>query len=398
MGTGMPPTDAERLERERLDADRLYNEALTALDRTAIDLHAQSSVSRDDVQRCATALILFLQRITAFVDTKDRQLGADAARRFEALGPALESIAELRTQLGVMQRTVQTLTRQSLALSPQPSALSHQPSMSHQPSAISHRPLAISHQPLAISHDDVRPAISHDDVTYLAFEDQFRGSGESIERRLREYAPIFAGAAGVVDLGCGRGEFLAALKDAGITARGVDANGEMAAVARERGLDVAHGDALAFLEALADESVGGLMAAQVVEHLEPAYLLRLLSVAGQKLKPGAPVVVETINAACWLAFFSSYIRDFTHVRPIHPETLQYLLRANGFTRVSIRYSAPVPEDVKMQPVELSADVMRSGEPAARALVGLAHTLNANAAILNNLLFSHLDYAAIGYRS
>ena len=60
----MAPTDAERLERERLDADRLYNEALTALDRTVVDLHAQSSVSREDVRHCAAALILFLQRIT----------------------------------------------------------------------------------------------------------------------------------------------------------------------------------------------------------------------------------------------------------------------------------------------------------------------------------------------
>ena len=60
----MPLTDAERFERERLDADRLYNEALTALDRTDVDLHAQSSVSREDVRHCAAALILFLQRIT----------------------------------------------------------------------------------------------------------------------------------------------------------------------------------------------------------------------------------------------------------------------------------------------------------------------------------------------
>jgi SAM-dependent methyltransferase len=343
----MPPTVAERLERERLDADRLYNEALTALDRAVVDLHAQSSASREDVQRCATALILFLQRITAFVDTKDRQLGADAMHRFEALGPALESIAELRTQIGVMQRTMQTL---------------------------------------------------NDEITYLAFEDQFRGSGETIERRLREYAPIFAGAADVVDLGCGRGEFLAALKDAGITARGVDANAEMAAVARERGLDVAHGDALAFLESLPDESAGGLMAAQVVAHLEPAYLLRLLSLAGRKLKPGAPAVVETINAACWLAFFSSYIRDVTHVRPIHPETLQYLLRASGFERVTLRYSAPVPEHMKLKTIDLPVDMLRAADPAAQALAHIAQTLNANAAILNDLMFSHLDYAAIGYRS
>jgi len=376
----MPPTDAERLERERLDADRLYNEALTALDRTVVDLHAQSPVSREDVQHCATALILFLQRITAFVDTKDRQLGADAARRFEALGPALESIGELRTQLGVMQRTVQTLTR-------------------HQSPVASQQPPITNSQPISNPQSIRNPqsAIRNDEIAYLAFEDQFRGSGESIERRLREYVPIFAGAAGVVDLGCGRGEFLAALKDAGITARGVDANGEMAAVARERGLDVAHGDALEFLESLPDGSVGGLMAAQVVEHLEPAYLLRLLSVAGQKLEPGAPVVVETINAACWLAFFSSYIRDFTHVRPVHPETLQYLLRASGFERVTIRYSAPVPDHLKMKTIDLPAAVLASSDPASQALASVAHTLNANAVILNTLMFTHLDYAAVGYR-
>ena len=55
-------------------------------------------------------------------------------------------------------------------------------------------------------------------------------------------------------------------------------------------------------------------------------------------------MIETINAACWLAFFSSYLRDFTHVRPVHPETLQYLVRASGFERVEVRYSAPVPTE------------------------------------------------------
>jgi SAM-dependent methyltransferase len=375
MGADMTPTDPAGLERERLDADRLYNEALTALDRAVVDLHAQSPASREDINRCTGALIAFLQRITAFVETKDRQLAADTARRFEGLGPALESVAELRTQLGVLQRTVEMLARQSSVTSRQSTVTSHRSPAGSQQSSV-----------------------NLDEVTYLAFEDEFRGSDESIERRLGAYVPVFAGTTAVVDIGCGRGEFLAALKGAGIAARGVDANGEMAAVARDRGLDVVQGDALVFLDALPDASVGGLMAAQVVEHLEPAYLMRLLSVARQKLKAGAPVVIETINPACWLAFFSSYIRDLTHVRPIHPETLQYLLRANGFAQVSIQYSAPVPDNVKMQPAELGADVVRSGEPSARALVGLAHTMNANAAILNNLLFSYLDYAAVGYRS
>src|SRR6185295_924176 len=106
-------------------------------------------------------------------------------------------------------------------------------------------------------------------------------------------------------------------------------NGEMVAEARGRGLDAVAGDALAHLASLADESIGGLFAAQVVEHLEPRYLIQLLETAFHKLRPGAPIVIETINAACWLAFFSSYLRDLTHVRPIHPETLEYLTRASG---------------------------------------------------------------------
>jgi len=113
-------------------------------------------------------------------------------------------------------------------------------------------------------------------------------------------------------------------------------------------------DALAYLESVPDGSLGGIMAAQVVEHLSPPYLVRLLETAYLKLRPGAPLVVETINPACWLAFFSSYIRDFTHAQPLHPDTLQFLLQANGFGHVTLQYSQPVPEHMKMQPVDVAA--------------------------------------------
>jgi len=78
--------------------------------------------------------------------------------------------------------------------------------------------------------------------------------------------------------------------------------------------------------------------------------------------------------------------------------LQYLLRASGFERVDIRFSAPVPDHVKMKAVNLPAEVHASSDPASKAMVQIAHTINANAAILNSLLFTYLDYAAIGYRT
>jgi len=365
------------LERQRADADRHYNDALTAFDRAVVAAGAQPTIDRGDFSRVATALVVFLQQVTAFVDTKDREIQARFAQRLDELSPALATAAELRTKVTVLERTLDLVTR-TLA-SPAPASAPSAPAASHQ-----------STQPPSRGRLD--------DVAYVGFEDEFRGSEEGIQTRLREYVPLFSGATDVVDVGCGRGEFLAALANAGVTGRGVDINTEMVAVARAHGVDAHEGDALSFLTGLPDESVGGLMSAQVVEHLEPAYLLRLLSVARRKLRAGAPIVIETINPACWLAFFSSYIRDLTHVRPIHPETLQYLLRANGFERVSLRYSAPVPEQVKMKPIELTAEVTASPEPSARALVETARVVNANATILNSLLFTYLDYAAIGYRS
>jgi len=116
---------------------------------------------------------------------------------------------------------------------------------------------------------------------------------------------------------------------------------------------------------------------------DPAAALRELA---RVTRPGGRIVLETLNPACWVAFFESYIRDITHVRPIHPDTLTYLLIATGFQHVDVRYRAPYPEHDKLQPL------------APHASLGDAvDTLNANVERLNRLLFTWLDYAAIGRR-
>lgn len=431
----MPPDDGdlERLERERQDADRRYNEALTAFD--AALLHATSMpdatvvadttplelpggwrgwwlqivqqwlmpwIDRQQAfntrtaaafdalisqqgeraarfERFESTLIVLLQQITAFVETKDRQLAAAARHEFEGHQKLLDNLPDLHAQVAVLQRTAHMLTRDLREPEGHGSAIGVR-----EAGAASARPQAES-----------RPA---DDYKYVGFEDQFRGSIEEIGARLAEYLPIFAGASNVLDVGCGRGEFLALLKSAGVSARGVDVNVEMVASARERGLEVVRGDALAYLASLPDTSLGGLFAAQVVEHLEPAYLIRLLEIAFHKLRPDAPLVIETINPKCWLAFFSSYLRDFTHVRALHPDTLAYLVRASGFTRVSVRYSAPVPEHTQMNMINVPAEFATSTDPTARALIDAARVLNRNADILNKNAFSFQDYAVIGYRS
>jgi len=376
----------EILTRDRQEADQRYNNALTALDRAIVDSGKNENLGREDFERLTNALIVFLQQITVFVETKDRELAAETAARVDAIARSIDSVAELRTQVGALQRAVQSLSR---SVHPGTPALGT-PALG-----------TLAPGTLAPAPSTAAPSTQHpdQDPLYVAFEDQFRGSADAVSEKLRTYVPVFRSASGpVVDLGCGRGEMLAVLKAAGVTARGVDANGDMAAIARERGLDATQGDALAYLQALDDESIAGIVATQVIEHLEPPYLARLLSTASQKMQRGAPIVLETINPACWLAFFSSYIRDLTHVRPVHPDTLQYLLRASGFSEVTIAYSSPVPAPMKMRTIDIPAEVLTAKDTASIALQSLAHTLNANATILNSLMFTHMDYAAIGYRS
>ena len=242
------------------------------------------------------------------------------------------------------------------------------------------------HRPFAATAAVFAPL---DSYKYVGFEDQFRGSQADIGRRLESYLPFFEGAADVLDVGCGRGEFLDLLGSRGIRARGIDSNHEMAEGCRARGLDVTEADAVTFLSGLPDGSLGGIFAAQVVEHLPPGYLLRLLELAFHTLRPGGRLVLETLNPACWVAFFESYIRDITHVWPLHPDTLKYLVTASGFSRVRVEFRSPVPAEDRLQAVAVAG--------ADRALADLAEAFNANVEKLNARIFTFLDYAVIAER-
>ena len=285
---------------------------------------------------------------------------------------------ELRTAVAVLRQSNHDLTREISTVR------RGEPFSSAAASAKAEgSPVAGGAERPALRNETSSEALS---AKYVGFEDQFRGAPEEIAARQREYVEIFAGASDVLDIGCGRGEFLALLKERGVRARGIDVNDSMVDVCLQKGLDASKADALGYLRAQPAGSLGGLLAAQVVEHLDPAYLTNLLDAAYAALRPGAPIVLETINPACWFAFFESYVRDITHVRPLHPDTLKFLLQASGFGRVEIRYQAPYPEHHKLQRV------------TAPALGDAAEMLNANVDKLNSLLFTYLDYAAIARRS
>jgi len=98
-------------------------------------------------------------------------------------------------------------------------------------------------------------------------------------------------------------------------------------------------------------------------------------------------VLETLNPACWTAFFESYIRDITHRWPLHPETLKYLVTASGFTRAAIEFRSPVPPQDRLQPIAVPVD-------ATAAVEELAEVFNANVEKLNARMFTHMDYAVV----
>ena len=348
----------------------MYNTCLVAINET--------QKSFNETQKSFDIYIDEIQKHLAETQhiTKEAQLYREAIqareRRFDtATRTIAEAHDELRTSIGTLHQGMQILKQQVTSLTVptkgKKSVKKTAPESNNQPP------------------DNYQL----DDYKYIGFEDQFRGSQEDIRKRLSEYLPNFANAANVLDIGCGRGEFLDLLREQGISSSGVDTNAAMVNACQEKGLIATRADALDYLRTLPNGSLGGLLAAQVLEHLPPSYLMTLLDVAFLKLRSGAPIVLETINPACWFAFFESYIRDITHVRPLHPDTLKYLLVATGFHSVEIRYSAPYPDYDKLQPIKASNVV-----PLAEDLV---ETLNANVEKINSLLFTDLDYAMIAHR-
>jgi len=368
-----------RLIGPALERQQTFNAALVDHINRDVDAHrrahetlnesiALAADTRADIVRFRSRLVQYLQQITAYVDTRDRETAA------ATLADPHEQIRRVESALGLMQQQMSVVKRELERLIQEPAG----------PSADAGAQRAAMPAPTGSG------AARLNAYKYVGFEGEFRGAPDAIRDRLAAYAPCFDGARDVLDVGCGRGEFLELLRDRGISARGLELNHEMAEVCRGRGLDVTEGDAVGYLSSLPDGSLGGSFAAQVVEHLDADYLLRFLELAYHRLRPGSKIVLETINVDSWAAFFGPYLKDITHVRPLPPDTLRFLLRASGFQRVDTRASSPMGDEHKLTrlPIDI-ADASGSGP--------LIAAFNQNVDRLNALLFGFSDYAAIGER-
>jgi O-antigen chain-terminating methyltransferase len=179
----------------------------------------------------------------------------------------------------------------------------------------------------------------------MKFAEKFRGPVEYVREGQRVYLEDFRGCENVLDLGCGRGEFLSLMKEAGIPARGVDLSEECVAMCRHQGLAAEKADIFEYLDTLPDQSLDGVFCAQVVEHLSPERVPELVRVAHAKLRRHGVLAIETPNPECLAIFSTHFYLDPTHSRPIPPALLVFYVEELGFGRIEVRRLAPAADSM-----------------------------------------------------
>ncbi len=219
------------------------------------------------------------------------------------------------------------------------------------------------------------------DGFYADFESRFRGPREEIKKRQAVYLPVIDQAtagtaeAPVLDLGCGRGEWLESLAELKLIAHGADLNQVFIKENRARGLEVVEDDALAYLRGLQTGSIGAVTAFHLIEHLPFKVLVALIDEVLRVLKPGGAVIFETPNPSNLQVGACNFYHDPTHRNPIPIGLAVALLELRGFTKVSVKELHPYPD----------TEWVTGGGPRVDGT-------------LNKVLFGPQDYGVIGWKA
>ena len=221
----------------------------------------------------------------------------------------------------------------------------------------------------AASQPQATPPAEPPVLDYARFREKFRGSEESVKAGQKFYVPYFAGRTEVLDLGCGRGEFLELMREAGVPARGIDLNPESVSLCASKALRAEQADLFMYLDGLPDASLDGIFSAQVVEHLPPRRLPQMIRLTAQKLVRGGVLVIETPNPQCLAIFATHFYLDPTHTCPIPRALLAFYMEECGLGGIEMQDRSPSVETM----------------PALAALPE----------DFRNTFFGGLDYAIIG---
>ena len=215
------------------------------------------------------------------------------------------------------------------------------------------------------------------DTLYVGFEDRFRGTREDIKQRQKIYLPhiddVKAGTedAPILDIGCGRGEWLELLKERNYAAKGVDINRASLQQCIELGLDVVEADAIEFLRKQKPNSFGAITGFHIIEHLSLKNLIALFDESLRVLKPGRIVIFETPNPTNLFVSIYDFYRDPSHIRPVHPDTMNFLLEMRGFIRTGTYFMKDEPPSRFIQSIDWNLDDLNGYLNVSRdfALIG-----------------------------
>jgi 2-polyprenyl-3-methyl-5-hydroxy-6-metoxy-1,4-benzoquinol methylase len=180
---------------------------------------------------------------------------------------------------------------------------------------------------------------------YARFAEKFRGPEEYVKAGQQIYVPHFAGRLNVLDIGCGRGEFLEAMRSAGVAAKGIDLSEESVALCHSKGLEAEIADLFTYLEDLAEASLDGIFCSQVVEHLPPERLPEMIRLCASRLERGGVIAIETPNPECLAIFATHFYLDPTHTRPVPSALLAFYLEEFGVGRIEVRKLAPAVDSM-----------------------------------------------------
>ncbi|MGH9626898.1 MAG: class I SAM-dependent methyltransferase [Bryobacteraceae bacterium] len=180
---------------------------------------------------------------------------------------------------------------------------------------------------------------------YGRFADRFRGTDEYVRQNQLFYLPFFEGKTNVLDIGCGRGEFLAVMQEAGVPARGIDLDEESVALCRARSCKAETADLFRYLADLPDADLDGIFCAQVVEHLPPERIPGMIRLCAERLSRNGVLVIETPNPECLAIFATHFYIDPTHTRPLPPPLLTFYFEESGLGRIEVHRRFPAIESM-----------------------------------------------------
>jgi 2-polyprenyl-3-methyl-5-hydroxy-6-metoxy-1,4-benzoquinol methylase len=181
------------------------------------------------------------------------------------------------------------------------------------------------------------------DAFYFVLETSLRGSEQEIKQRQKEYLPylkIVDPTLPLIDLGCGRGEFLELMREQGIRAVGVDTNSKNIQELKQKNFEIYQQDAVEYLESVAPNSLAAITAFQVIEHVSNSYLHKLVKLAYEKLTPGGFILLETVNPYC-LETYRTFYLDPTHQKPVPLDLLSILYQFYGFADKQAFFQSPI---------------------------------------------------------